>query len=135
MKIKSNKINYTQLESFVKFTHKHTIPKIVIGIRLAINNYITSMYIDFINLNELYEPIGISTIILISSALEETPDNVKIDKADPQNYSEVIEFLKKLYQKENLEIDYKYIGDFMIELNKVIDIDISDIESLIAIGE
>lgn len=135
MNIKSNKINYTQLESFVKFTHKHTIPKIVIGIRLAINNYITSMYIDFINLNKLYEPIGISTIILISSALEETPDNVKIDKADPQNYSEVIEFLKKLYQKENLEIDYKYIGDFMIELNKVIDIDISDIESLIAIGE
>ena len=135
MKINSKKINYTKLESFVKFTHKHTIPNIIIGIRLAINNYITSMYIDFINVNQYYEPIGLSSIILISSALEETPDHVKIEKADAENYSEVIEFLKKLYKTENLEIDYKYIGDFMIELNKVIDIDISDIESLIAIGE
>lgn len=135
MKIKSNKINYTQLESFVKFTHKHTIPKIVIGIRLAINNYITSMYIDFINIDEFDQPTGVSTIIVISSALEKTPDNVKVGRVDSQEYSEVIEFLKIIYERENLEIDYKFIGDFMIELNKVIDIDISDIESLIAIGE
>jgi hypothetical protein len=135
MNIKSNKINYNQLESFVEFTHKHTIPNIVIGIRLAINNYITSMYIDFINLNQLYEPIGLSSIILISTALEETPNHVKIQKVDGQNYSEVIEFMKILYKKEDLEIDYKFIGDFMIELGKVVDIDISDIESLITVGD
>lgn len=138
MKMNSNYIDYSKVGNFIEFLHTNIdkIPNIQLGVCIEVNNYVAAFYIDiFYYINNIFT--NSETIIISAPALEikDIKNNMKIRKVTEIQYSKIIEYLKSLYTTQNLEIDYKYIGDFMIELNKVIDIDISDIDSLLVVGE